>query len=147
LALDRNLADAHGSIGVAKYLIGRALETEDHIHEALRLSPRDIFAFRWMMFVGFAKSQLNADAEAVTWFRRGIELNRNYPLAHFHLTASLALLGVLNEAQIAAQAGLSLDPSFTIHRFRVGTSSDNPVYLAGRERIYEGLCLAGVPEG
>jgi TolB-like protein/class 3 adenylate cyclase len=147
LALDPNLADAHGSIGIAKYLIGRALETEAHIHEALRLSPRDIFAFRWMMFVGFAKSQLNADVEAVAWFRRGIELNRNYPIAHFYLAASLALLGALDEAQTAAQAGLSLDPSFTINRFRVGTSSDNPVYLAGRARIYDGMRKAGVPEG
>ncbi len=41
LALDRNLAAAHGQIGVAKYLIGRGEETEAHIQEALRLSPRD----------------------------------------------------------------------------------------------------------
>ena len=27
-------------------------ETEAHVHEALRLSPRDTYAFRWMMFVG-----------------------------------------------------------------------------------------------
>jgi hypothetical protein len=44
LALDRNLAVAHGLIGMAKYLLGRGAETETHIHEALRLSPRDILA-------------------------------------------------------------------------------------------------------
>jgi len=26
-------------------------------------------------------------------------------------------------------------------------SSDNPTYLAARERVFEGLRLAGVPEG
>src|SRR5206468_65631 len=48
LALDRNLADAHGCIGMAKYFVGRAMETEGHVREALRLSPRDIFANRWL---------------------------------------------------------------------------------------------------
>ena len=41
LALDRNLADAHAFIGFGKIFIGRAEETEAHIVEALRLSPRD----------------------------------------------------------------------------------------------------------
>ena len=98
---------------LAKYFIGRAEETEAHIHEALRLSPRDIFAYRWMLFVGIAKLHLGADAEAVAWLRRSIEANRNYPLAHFHLAAALALLGQLDEARAAAQAGLALDPGFT----------------------------------
>jgi TolB-like protein/class 3 adenylate cyclase len=146
LALDRNLADAHGCIGMAKYFVGRAEETEAHIHEALRLSPRDIFAYRWMLFVGIAKAQLGADAEAASWLRRSIEANRNFPLAHFHLAEALALLGQLDEAGTAAQAGLALDPGFNLRRYRVNALSDNPAYLAGRERSCEGMRLAGVPE-
>jgi tetratricopeptide (TPR) repeat protein len=146
LALDRNLADAHGCIGMAKYFVGRAEETEAHIHEALRLSPRDIFAYRWMLFVGIAKAQLGADAEAASWLRRSIEANRNFPLAHFHLAEALALLGQLDEARAAAQAGLALDPGFNLRRYRVNALSDNPAYLAGRERSCEGMRLAGVPE-
>ena len=146
LALDRNLADAHGCIGMAKYFVGRAEETEAHIHEALRLSPRDIFAYRWMLFVGIAKAQLGVDAEAASWLRRSIEANRNFPLAHFHLAEALALLGQLDEAGTAAQAGLALDPGFNLRRYRVNALSDNPAYLAGRERSCEGMRLAGVPE-
>ena len=48
LALDRNLAGAHAMIGFAKFLIGRGEETEAHVQEALRLSPRDTFAYTWM---------------------------------------------------------------------------------------------------
>ena len=82
------------------------------------------------------------------WLRRGLEANRNYPVAHFDLAAALARLGELDEARAAVQAGLALDPSFTIRRFRdVASHSDNPTYLAGRERICEGMRLAGVPEG
>jgi TolB-like protein/class 3 adenylate cyclase/Tfp pilus assembly protein PilF len=146
LALDRNLADAHGCIGMAKYFIGRAEETEAHIHEAFRLSPRDVFAYRWLLFVGIAKAQLGADAEAASWLRRSIEANRNFPLAHFHLAEALALLGHLDDARAAAQAGLALDPGFNLRRYRVNALSDNPVYLAGRERSCEGMRMAGVPE-
>jgi tetratricopeptide (TPR) repeat protein len=145
LALDRNLAQAHAGIGMAKVFLGRGEETEAHIQEALRLSPRDIFAHRWMMFAGAAKLWHGDDAEAVAWLRRSIEGNRNFPLAHFHLAAALALLGPLDEARAAAKAGLTLDPGFTIRRYRANALSDNPNYLAGRERSYEGMRMAGVP--
>jgi tetratricopeptide (TPR) repeat protein len=102
LALDRNAARAHGAIGLAKVLMGRAAETEGHVLEALPLSPRDTGASLWMHFVGAAKMHLGADAEAVAWLRRSIENNRNLPPAHFALAAAFGLLGALDEA---AQAG------------------------------------------
>jgi len=140
LALDRNLARAHAFIGLAKSILGRGAETEAHVNEALRLSPRDTAAHRWMVYVGIAKALLGADAEAVIWISRGIDLNRNYSHAHFFLAAALARLGKLDEARAAVNAGLTLDPSFTIHRCRgvIGTWGERPV---------EGMRLAGVPEG
>ena len=62
------------------------------------------------------------------------------------LAAALAHLGRISEARATAKAGLALEPSFTIGRFSAGARSDNPVYLAGRERIYEGMRRAGIPE-
>ena len=147
LALDRNLVDAHAIIGWSKLRLGRAAETEGHIHEALRLSPRDVFAFRWMAWVGMAKLMLGADAEAVAWLRRSIEVNRNWSIAHFQLAAGLARLGSLDQARVAVQAGLALDSNFTLRRLRSGAASDNPIFLAQWERLLEGLRLAGVPEG
>ena len=67
--------------------------------------------------VGLAKAQLGADAEAVVWLRRGLDANRNYSVAHFDLAAALARLGELDEARATVQAGLALDPSFTIRRY------------------------------
>jgi TolB-like protein len=147
LALDRNLARAHAAIGLAKLFLGRGAETEPHINEAFRLSPCDTFAHRWLVFVGLAKAQLGADAEAVIWMRRGLDANRNIFIAHFLLAATLARLGKLDEARAAVNAGLALDPHFTIRRYRDVTYSDNPTYRAGRERLSEGMRLAGVPEG
>jgi tetratricopeptide (TPR) repeat protein len=70
LALDRNLANAHFSIGVGKTFIGRAEETEAHIVEALRLSPRDPTAHIWMNNAGLAKLFLGSYEQAVVWCQR-----------------------------------------------------------------------------
>jgi tetratricopeptide (TPR) repeat protein len=147
LALDRNLAHAHAFIGLGKMFLGRGAETEGHLQEALRLSPRDTLAHLWMAWVGLAKLRLGADVEALAWFRRGLEINRNYSLAHFLLAAALALLGHLNEAQAATQVGLSLDQGFTLRRVRDNRSGTNPIYVAASQRIYKALRMAGVPEG
>ena len=148
LALDRNLAFAHASIGIGKSFIGRAEETEAHIVEALRLSPRDTFASSWMHMAGAAKNQLGSWEPAVAWFRRSIEANRNYPYPHFVLGAALAQLGRLDEARSAVKAGVALNPSFTLSRARAlwTAFSDDPTYLAQIEPTLDGLRKAGLPE-
>ncbi len=146
LALNRNLAGAHSNIGVAKCFIGHAEETEAHINEALRLSPRDMYAHAWLAVAGYAKLLLTRDGEAVVLLRRAVETNRNYPIGHFWFATALAHLGRLDDARAASQAGLALNPTFTISRYRAGSPSDNPTFLAQRERIYAGMSKAGVPE-
>ena len=148
LALDRNLAEAHSVIGLGKIFVGRAEETEAHIAEALRLSPRDTFAYIWLFIAGVAKNYLGSWEQSVAWFRRAIEANRNFPLAFFHLSAALAQLGRLDEARSVVKAGLALDPAFSISRARDARTlrSDDPTFLAQLEPILEGMRKAGVPE-
>ena len=146
LALDPNLARAHARMGLGKIFSGRPDETEPHVKEALRLSPRDDFAFEWMLTAGAAKLHLRADEEAVVWLGRSIESDRNWPLAHFFLAAALANLGRLDEARAATQAGLALDPTFTIRRFHVGAATDSVSFMSTREHFYAGMRRAGVPE-
>jgi TolB-like protein/class 3 adenylate cyclase len=148
LELDRNLASAHNIFGFGKIYIGRAEETEAHVAEALRLSPRDTLACQWMTNAGLAKLYLGSYEQAVGWFRRSIETNRNYPAAYFQLAAALAQLGRLDEAHSAVKAGLALNPALTISRIRAAWTarSDDPTYLAQLEPILDGLRKAGVPE-
>ena len=146
LAINRNLASAHAYIGLAKVFAGRAEETAAHIAEALRLSPRDANAHIWIAFSGLAEMFLGDDEGAVTALRRAIETNRNFSFAHFCLAAALARLGRRNEAEVAACAGLALDPSFTVGRFRSAPPSDNPTFLEQQGRACEGMLLAGIPE-
>jgi hypothetical protein len=63
LKLDPNLAHAHATIGLGKIYVGRAQETEAHIGEALRLSPRDAMAYLWMSWAGIAKNYLGSTSK------------------------------------------------------------------------------------
>jgi tetratricopeptide (TPR) repeat protein len=148
LALDRNLAQAHATIGWCKIFIGRAGETEGHVRDALRLSPRDNLINIWMNYVGVANSVLGRYEQAVAWHRRSIEANRNFPPAHLWLAAALGQLGRLDEARGATQAALALNPTFTIARARSlwTAMGDHPTYLAGLQPVFEGLREAGMPE-
>ena len=110
LELDRNLAFAHFDIGLAKVFMGRAEETDAHVVEALRLSPRDTLAYVWMSIAGMAKNQLGSWEQAVAWFRRSIEANRNYPAACFNLAAALAQLDRLDEAHVRGQGRSRAQP-------------------------------------
>ena len=147
LALNRNLATAHFGVGLAKYCLGRPVETEAHVREALRLSPHDTAAFIWLAGAGFARFNLGEDEEAVVWLRRSIETNRNYSVAHFFHAAALAHLGRMEEARAAVESGLTFDPGFTIARRRDNPFSSHPAYLKQIERYYAGLRMAGAPEG
>jgi tetratricopeptide (TPR) repeat protein len=141
------LCVAHALIGLAKVTIGRFEETETHVQEAFRLSPRDKYLSAWLVIAGLARLYLGNDDKAVTCFRRSVETSRNHPAAQYYLAGALALLGRLEEARSALRAAMALHPDFIISRFRAGAPSDNPRFLAARERLCDGMLKAGVPEG
>ncbi|MBR1280391.1 winged helix-turn-helix domain-containing tetratricopeptide repeat protein [Bradyrhizobium sp. AUGA SZCCT0283] len=148
LELDRNLASAYMWIGLGKCYLGRAEETEAHVMEAFRLSPRDNRAYSWMNTAGVAQSYLAADEAAVYWLRRAIETNPNVAaFVHFYLAAALAHLGRIEEARASVQTGLAIDPDFTLSHFNTSAPTDVPICLAQRARIAEGMRKAGLPEG
>jgi TolB-like protein/class 3 adenylate cyclase len=146
LALDRNMAGAHALIGQNKLFIGRAEETEAHVLEALRLSPRDPWAYIWRLTAGFAACLLGRNEEAASWFRQSIEANRNFALCHFIYATALANTGRLKEARSEVAAGLALDRHFSIANFQSAVWSDNPVYLAQHARVIDEMRRAGIPE-
>ena len=147
ITLDRNLAWAHADAGFMKVLLGRAEEAEADVANAIRLSPRDPWLDRWHSLLGIADLFLGRLESALDRLRKSVEMNPNVALTQFFLAAASALSGRAAEAREARNAGLRLDPNFTVARFRNERRSENPTFLAQRERIYEGLSLAGVPEG
>jgi TolB-like protein/class 3 adenylate cyclase/Flp pilus assembly protein TadD len=147
ITLDRNLAWAHADAGFMKVLLGRAEEAEADLTNAIRLSPRDPGLDRWHALLGIADVFLGRLESALDRLRKSVEINPNVAMPHFSLAAASALSGRPAEAWEARNAGLRLDPNFTVARFRNERRSENPTFLAQRERVYEGLSLAGIPEG
>jgi TolB-like protein/class 3 adenylate cyclase/Tfp pilus assembly protein PilF len=147
LALNPNLAAAHALIGLANMFDGHPEETERHVREALRVSPHDTDAYDWVAYIAYAKQRLGAYEDALGFFRQSMELNPNYATGRFLMAADLVELGRLDEARAEVQAGLALNPGFTIRRYSAGAQSDNPDFLKRRERIIEDLRKAGVPAG
>jgi hypothetical protein len=96
--------------------------------------------------MGAADLNLGRNDSAIQYPRTAIGANAAHPLPHFFQAAALALGGQIGEAERARMAGLKLDPNFTVARFRGELRSSNKVFLAQRERMYEGLRLAGVPQ-
>lgn len=146
VSLDGNLAMAHGYLGLMKFFLGRAQETRAHVAEAIRLSPRDPLLFHWLFLIGVADVYLGRVVHGLESLRKSVDINPNWALSQFVLAGALALAGLLAEAAEVCAAARRLAPNFTIAKFRGEAVSDNPVYLAQRERFYEGLRLAGVPE-
>jgi tetratricopeptide (TPR) repeat protein len=100
-----------------------------------------------MTVAGAAKPHLGSWEQALAWFRRAIEANRNFPQAYFRLAAALAQLGRLDEARSAVQAGFALTPTFAASHARTAWTarSDDPTYVAQLEAIFDGLRKAGSP--
>ena len=146
ISIDRNLAVAHAYSGFMKFYLGRFAETEGHVVEAMRLSPRDPLLFHWCYFVGSADLCLGRTVRGVSALRHSVELNSQWAFSHFVLASALAQAGLLAEAAEAAAAGLRLAPRFTVGRLRTQVVGTNPIYLTQRERLHEGMRLAGVPE-
>ena len=101
-----------------------------------------------MSHAGSAKNALGSYEQAIPWFQRAIEANRNYPFAYFMSAVALAQVGRLDEARSAVRVGRVLDPNFNVSRARAfwTAMSDHPTYVAQLEPLLEGLRKAGVPE-
>ena len=83
--MNPNLAAAHSLIGLAKLFDGHPEETESHELEALRVSPHDTEADVWVAYIALAKLYLGAYEDALDFFRRSKELNRNYATGRFNM--------------------------------------------------------------
>ncbi|BCG04575.1 adenylate cyclase (plasmid) [Paraburkholderia sp. PGU19] len=146
IVLDQNLALAHAYAGFMKLVLGRPAETEAHLVEAIRLSPRDPQLWHWYFYLGAADLYLGRVDAAVEPLQKAVELHPSHNLNHFFLAAALALANREVEAAEACTAGRRVDPTFSVAKFRDLAPSNNPGFLARRERLYAGMRKAGVPE-
>jgi adenylate cyclase len=140
LAANPNSTSVLSKCGFALLYAERPDEALALFERALRLSPRDPSAFGWMNGSGFSLIQLARDAEAVNAGQRAAQLNPNSADAFRVQAGALALLGRLDEAKLAMQRMLELDPDCTVSSVRKRYG------IVDGRRTLEGFSKAGMPE-
>ena len=147
IRLNPNAHLTHTTLGITKVLAGRGEEALSHFADAIRLSPRDPLLFIGHFGIGWAEFLHAHDAQAVQMLRKALDLNPGYTPAHLFLTAAYGMQDRLEEAREALAAYLRTKPSAnTITLLRANSQSTHPVYMAQRERLYEGMRRAGLRE-
>ena len=146
IELNPNYPNWHAQRGAALVTLGRADEALQPIEYAMRLSPRDPQLPLWQMLQGAAYLHGQRDAEAIEVLTRSVEGNPRSAFGRLFLACALGLSGRAAEARPHVAELQRMQPGFTIERMRAREPSDEPVFLAQRQRIYEGLRRAGLPE-
>jgi TolB-like protein/class 3 adenylate cyclase/cytochrome c-type biogenesis protein CcmH/NrfG len=147
IRINPNMHLAYDTLGFTKALVGRGEEALSHFADAIRLSPRDPMLFIGYFGFGWAQFLLGNDDQAAEMLRKSIALNPGYSPAHLFLTAAYALQDRIEEAHEAHAAYLRTNPAVnTLTLLRANALSTHPVYMAQRERLYEGMRRAGMPE-
>jgi hypothetical protein len=113
---------------------------------AIRLNPRDPGRATWQLMIGTADLFLGRFDQAVDRLRSSVELNPNCGWAQLALAVALSLAGRDIEPAGVCAVARRVASGFTIGKHRRQGMSDNPIYLAQRERFCAGLRQIGVPE-
>jgi len=132
----------------ANLMLGLPKKAIEHATKVKRLSPPDPYLYVFHTQEGLAHIMLHEDDVAVACLRQAVANNPEFPAASGYLVAALALSGKAAEAREQLERYLSLRDAHirTIAGWRRMAYSEDPAYLALRERIYEGLRKAGMAE-
>jgi adenylate cyclase len=148
IALEPARMEGRSSLCSAFYGEGLAEDAIACVDTFIRLSPRDPVLSDLLIVKAGGYLMEGKDAQALQVYRQSASLNPNYPICHAYLAATLALVGKNDEAReaLARYLSLPLTHTKTVAAFKKQRYSENPAYLAMRERIYAGLRKAGMPE-
>jgi TolB-like protein len=132
----------------ANLMLGLPKKAIEHARKVKRLSPPDPYLYVFHTQEALAHIMLHEDDLAVACLQQAVANNPEFPAASGYLVAALALSEKATEAQKQLDRYLSLRDAHvrTITGWRRMAYSEDPAYLALRERIYEGLRKAGMAE-
>jgi len=148
LEIDPNNPAVYAAKATALIGSGRAREAFSPAQLALRLSPRDPFAFLWRYWLCHAHLHLHQYGEAIEECRRSVNLNNLYWYAYVDLISAYGATEQLEQARQSLTELNKLRPDFTIQWYRdLGYSiSSNPQFRREFDDIVDGLRKGGVRE-
>lgn len=149
LALNPSFIPTYQIVCMANIFLGRPDRIIEDAEKAMQLSPLDPFRYIFQAFKAYAHVMLGEMASAIECLRLAVANNPDFPTPIAWLAALLALAGEVDEAHETLQRYLAIPGARTrtIAQWKTSSWAGSPGYLAFRERLYEGLRRAGMPEG
>jgi len=148
LALNPSFIPAYQIVCMANLYLARAGRVIVHADKAMNLSPLDPYRYIFYAFKAYGHIMLDQHEDALEYLRQAVANNPDFPTPIAWLTAVLALVGNTTEAKEALGRYLSLRSAKTrtIAQWKASSWGNFRGYLAFREKLYEGLRSAGMPE-
>jgi DNA-binding SARP family transcriptional activator/TolB-like protein/Tfp pilus assembly protein PilF len=146
LAMNRELAVAHGFSGYNAAFLGHAEETLPAVERAMRLERMDRRHSIWYFFGGFAELLLGRIDAALGLFEKSLQRNPRYGSAQLFQMAALSLLGRRNEAGRMAALFRQQYPEYPATAFEQLwlSRSASDVYRAQIYPVFEQVRALGV---
>ena len=133
---------------MANLFLARPDEVIAYADKAMRLSPLDPYVYIFYAFKAYGHVMLGNHDRAIEYLRQSVANNPEFPTPIAWLAAMLAVVGQDAAARELLKHYLTRSGTRTrtIAQWRSLQWADNPGYVAFRERLYEGLRKAGMPE-
>jgi TolB-like protein/Tfp pilus assembly protein PilF len=149
--LDPNFARAYAEKGNELTRAGRPGEAIPLAEKAIKLSPRDpaLGGFYWI--IGRAYFYMGRYPDAIPWLQKSVSARPNMWYNRLHLVSAYALSNHTDEARSALNEFNTRREfaGFTIERVKGSLEAvpdNNPVVVAARQKLQEGLQMVGMPE-
>jgi pentatricopeptide repeat protein len=148
ISLDRSLVDAYARLAQIENFLGRPQEALAWLGKVRRISPRDRLATYWDGIAANANSLLGNDTETIALCRKAFSIGYRPHYLYLSLISALAHSGQLEEARCVLAEMTAEHPTFaSLAGARASGRSDHPAFLKLRERLLQGLEMAGMPPG
>ena len=99
IEINSSCAPCYGQLGRALVRMGRPAEGLDHLHYAMRLSPRDPSMPNWLGMAGGAELELGHYDKAIEYLDRALAFDAGQPRILLVLVGAHALAGNMSEAR------------------------------------------------
>jgi tetratricopeptide (TPR) repeat protein len=145
IELSPSNAFSYGNLGLV-LATERPDDAITYLKRAMLLSPKDPGMFLFLTGMGWAHFSSKRYEEAASLLEQSRQRRPDFQSTHLSLAATYAQLGRLEEARMALQEVLQLQPGerMSLAKERERLRWLNPDYL---ERHIDGLRKAGLPEG
>jgi tetratricopeptide (TPR) repeat protein len=135
LRLSPEFPDAHRSLGMVLLAEGKVEEGAEELRRSAEAQPFEP-GIAWETAFAFSAAQRPADA--VTWFRRVADLERNNGAARAMLAEAYLQLGKPEEAERWAEAGVKVSPRLPLTHFTLGFVRWQAGHLETARAAFEG---------